>query len=289
MQHRALSLLCVTTLFFGCASGEVSPPASNPPPSTGGTSPPVTPPPSGGEPTTPPQGTPQPTPPGVTPTPTPQPMPPPSTDPSTMPPSTTPPPAGAPKGPFTCSLVIGIQATADWFNGGFEKMVDGNKWELMAVHSGFVNYWADPKHNIWNTKPSSACAMNADNPDRVILTALYLHWMSATVDEWVTQLTAAIKNLQAKYSNLKNVELATFIRSPEDKPCPGGMEFKSFIRPEQDMAYDKMPALFAPGLVTVAPKVRVDSCDDYNKNPPHLPGGPAARMATKMAAVYKGE
>jgi hypothetical protein len=201
----------------------------------------------------------------------------------------TPTPPASPKGPFTCSLVIGIQATGDWFNGGFEKIVDNTKWELMAVHSGFVTYWADPKHPIWGTKPSSACATNPDNPDRVILTALWLHWLPATVDEWVTGLTAAIKNFQAKYSNLKNVELATFIRAPGAMPCPGGMTFKSYIRPEQDMAYDKMPALFPSGFVTVAPKVTVDSCADFNNNPPHLPGGPAARMAMKMGAIYKGE
>jgi hypothetical protein len=231
----------------------------------------------------------EPTPKPVTPTPPATTEPPPSStttpDAGASAPTPTPTPAG-PKGPFTCTLVIGIQATADWFNGGFESMVDGTKWELMAVHSGFVTYWADPKNGIWGSKPSSACATNADNPDRVILTALYLHWMTAPVDQWVTTLSAAVMNFKAKYSNLKNVELATFVRSPGGKPCPGGMEFKSFITPEQDMAYDKMPALF-PGLVTVAPKVEVTSCAEYGGNPPHLTGAGKSASAKKLADIYK--
>jgi hypothetical protein len=47
-----------------------------------------------------------------------------------------------------------------------------------------------------------------------------------------------------------------------------------------------MATLF-PDLVTVAPKVAVDSCADYAGHPPHLPSGPAARAATKMGAIYK--
>jgi hypothetical protein len=196
-----------------------------------------------------------------------------------------PPPTG-PRGPFTCSLVIGIQATGDWFNGGFEKIVDGSRWELMAVHSGFIDYWADPKNGIWSSKPSSACAKNADNPDRVILVALSLHWANYTVEQWLTPLTAAVKNFQAKYSNLKNLELSTFVRSPGDKPCPLGDTFRAYDLTPADQAFEKMAAMF-PDLVTVAPKVAVDSCDDYAGHPPHLPSGPAARAAMKMGAIYK--
>ncbi len=290
MKHRALRILALGLTTLACSSPEAPP--SQPPPGTG--NPPVSPAPTptGSDPSV----TPTP-PPSVTPTPTPTPVTPPVTPspvvtPTEPPPAVTPdagPSAPAPtgaQGPFTCSLVIGIQATGDWFNGGFEKIVDNARWELMAVHSGFINYWADPKDKIWGTKPSSACAKNADNPDRVILTGLSLHWQKYTVDEWITQLSAAVKNFQARYSNLKNVELSTFVRSPGDKPCPLGDTFRVYDMVEQDQAYGMMKGLF-PGLVTVAPIVKVDSCDDYAGHPPHLPGGPAARAAMKMGALYK--
>jgi hypothetical protein len=209
----------------------------------------------------------------------PEPTPSPDTGPST-------PPSGGPRGPFTCSLVVGIQATGDWFNGGFEKIVDDNRWELMEVHSAFINYWADAKDPIWNSKPSSRCTMNADNPDRVILVVLSLHWEIVPADVWVTQITQAMNNFKAKYSNLKNLELSTFVRSPGDKPCPLGDTFRTYDLAPADQAFAKMAAMF-PDFVTVAPVVHVDSCADYNNHPPHLPAGPAASAAKKMGALYK--
>jgi hypothetical protein len=88
-------------------------------------------------------------------------------------------------GDYSCTMVIGIAATEQWFNAGFEKLVDGSKWEVLAVHSGFIQTWADPNGSFWKMGASSACTTNAKTPDRVIQVALWLHWMPATVDEWV--------------------------------------------------------------------------------------------------------
>ncbi|HXU82314.1 MAG TPA: hypothetical protein VN914_13020 [Polyangia bacterium] len=191
-----------------------------------------------------------------------------------------------PRGPFTCSLVVGIQATGDWFNGGFEKIVDSSRWELLEVHSAFINYWADPKNGVWGNQPTSRCAKNADNPDRVILVVLSLHWEIVPAEEWVKQITLAMNNFKAKYSNLRNLELSTFVRSPGDKPCPLGDTFRNYDLAPADEAFKRMAAMY-PDLVTVAPIVHVDSCADYNNHPPHLTSGPASRAAMKMGAIYK--
>jgi hypothetical protein len=191
-------------------------------------------------------------------------------------------------GDYSCTLVIGIAATAQWFNAGFEKMVDGNKWEVLAVHSGFIQTWADPKGSFWSMNPSSACTTNAKTPDRVIQVALWLHWMPATVDEWVKALDQVVQNWKAKNPNLKRLEFATFVRSPDMKPCPGGMEFKSYIRPEQDMAYEMIAAKY-PGLVYVAPKWEVKSCADFGGNPPHFSGTGATNAAKQIADYYNGK
>jgi hypothetical protein len=185
-------------------------------------------------------------------------------------------------------MVIGIAATAQWFNAGFEKLVDGNKWEVLAVHSGFIQGWADPNGSFWNNNPSSACTTNAKTPDRVIQVALWLHWEKATVDEWVGQLTKVVENWKAKNPKLKRLEFATFVRSPDMKPCPGGMEFKSYILPEQDMAYEKVAAMY-PGLVYVAPKWEVSSCADFGGNPPHFSSSGAAKAAKQIADYYNGK
>jgi hypothetical protein len=96
-----------------------------------------------------------------------------------------------------------------------------------------------------------------------------------------------VATAKAKFSNLRDVELSAFVRSPTDMPCAGSMPFKSFIRPEQDMA-NAMVAAKHPDLVTVAPVIRVDSCAEYNNNPPHFTNAAdAAKIGAKVAAVYK--
>ena len=212
------------------------------------------------------------------------PPPPPATDAAPAPA----PPSG-PEDPkaFECTLVIGIAATGQWFGAGFEKIVPNDKWELLAVHSGFIQYWADPANAFWGKAPSSPCATNAKTPDRVILEALYLHWMPATVDEWVKVLDETVKTFKAKNPNLKRLEFSTFVRAPGDKPCAAAMPFKSWIRPEQDEAYQKIAAMY-PGFVTVAPKFKVASCADYGGNPPHFTGGGANAAAKLVGEHYAG-
>ena len=300
MKHFALWTLAVGLTAAACSSAEMTP-AGSPPPS--GSPPAAKPAPtqSGGEPSASPTPVPV-VPPAPTMTPAPTIPPVAAPTPVETPPVVSPPPPpasaapdggasapapGRPRGPFTCSLVIGISATGDWFKAGFEKIVDNDRWQLMAVHSAFINYWADASNKIWSSKPSSPCTMNADNPDRVILTVLSNHWEKIPVEAWVTQISAAVKNFKARYSNLKNLELATFVRSPGDAPCPLGDTFRAYDLTPADQAFEKTAALF-PDLVTVAPKVHVDSCDDYNNHPPHLQlAGPASRAAMKMGAIYK--
>jgi len=199
-----------------------------------------------------------------------------------------PPPVTAPpdNGDYPCTLVIGISATGQWFNAGFEKLVDGNKWELIAVHSAKVELWADPKNALWGHAPSSACTVNAKNPDRILFTVL--NWVYTKVEEWVPPTVASVKNLQAKYPGVKRIELRTFLRAPMNKPCPGGSDYKSYIKTSQDEAHEIVAKMF-PGLVTVAPKLEVSSCADYGGNAPHFTSGGAATAAKIMAAAYGGK
>jgi hypothetical protein len=100
-------------------------------------------------------------------------------------------------------------------------------------------------------------------------------------------LDQAVKTFKAKNPNLKRLELSTFVRAPGDKPCPASMPFKSWIRPEQDEAYQKIAAMY-PGFVTVAPKFKVASCADYGGNPPHFTGGGATAAAKLIGDHYNG-
>ena len=264
--------------FSGCV-GAASPGGGTPVPGAdaaqGGGAPQLPPPPP---PPPPPPGQPPPPPP---PPPAPPPPPPPGTTPadagaapdSAPPPpaadagagaeAAAPPPAGTEE--FVCTRLIGINATAEWY-GAFDTMVDGARWELVRVHSGYVDKWADPKSEFWATAPTSPCMRNSGNPDRIIFVGL--KWEYTMASQWLPHLTAVVNNMKAKYPALKRVELGTFVRAPGNKPCPPNNPYRSSIYPGQDEA-NAMVAAAMPDLVRVHPKFEVKACSDF-QNSPHL-------------------
>jgi hypothetical protein len=115
---------------------------------------------------------------------------------------------------------------------------------------------------------------------------LYLHWMEATTDQWVTQLVAVVKNMKQKWPNLKRLEFGTFVRATNNEPCKVSMPFKSFILAPQDEAEAKVAAMF-PDLVVVRPKFEVRSCADFGGNPPHFSSAGAQATAKMIGEYYK--
>jgi hypothetical protein len=194
------------------------------------------------------------------------------------------PPAGDNGESYSCTLIIGINATAEWYSRGFEQLVDNAKWELIRVHSGFVEIWADPKASVWGTGPTSACAKNGGNPDRIIFVALNFEYN--TLAQWVPNLTAVVKNLQAKYPGVKRIELGTYVRAPGNKPCPQGPAYRSTITEAQDQA-NVMVAAANSALVTVSPKFEAKTCSEFSGNPPH-PSASGGTAWAKMIAEHYG-
>jgi hypothetical protein len=202
------------------------------------------------------------------------------TPPTPSPDAGTPPITGDPETQsYTCTLIIGINATQEWYSKGFESMVDNGKWELIKVHSGFVELWADPKNGVWGTGPSSPCAQNAGNPDRVIFIAL--NFDTTMLDQWVPPLTAVVKNLKMKYPGVKRIELGTFVRAPGNKPCPQAPAKRSTIAQAEDDAI-AMVAAANPDLVRVHPKFEAKTCGEFSGNPPH----PSASGGAAWAKLY---
>ncbi len=189
-----------------------------------------------------------------------------------------------PTSAFTCTLLIGIEATEEWYIAGFETMVDNTRWELMWYHSGFVELWANPNDAVWATSITSPCAQNADKPDRVIFVAL--NYLNDTLAFWTPNVTAAVANIQAKYPSAKRIELMTFIRAPGNMACSQAPAPRSTITPAQDQAM-AMVAAANPGLVFVSPQFEVKSCNEYSSNPPHPTAAGATAWATMMANYYR--
>jgi len=183
---------------------------------------------------------------------------------------------------YTCTMMIGIQATEEWYDHGFESVVDNSKWELVWVHSGFVELWANPNDPVWSTQITSPCAQNATKPDRVIFLALNFDY--TTPAQWNPVVDAAVANIKAKYPSAKRIEVRSFIRAPGNQACPQAPAPRSTITPAEDGAL-ALAAAADPTRVFVAPKFEAKTCGEYSSNPPHpSPAGVTAWI--KMMADY---
>jgi hypothetical protein len=184
---------------------------------------------------------------------------------------------------FTCTLLFGINATAEWYDKGFEGLVDGQKWELVRVHSGFIERWADPDSAFWKAAITSPCAQNATTPDRIIFVALNFDY--TTVDQWLPPLTATVKNLRAKYPSARRIELMTFVRAPGNQACPQREAKRSTIAPAEDQAIEQV-AQANPDVVRVAPRFEASACEEFSGNPPHPSAAGGVAWAQSIARHY---
>jgi hypothetical protein len=193
-------------------------------------------------------------------------------------------PAGPAETPmsYACNLVLGIKQTGEWFTAGFESIVENARWEVVPVHNGHIELWADPKNGIWAEKPQSPCAP-ATSPDRVIFVGTNYDY--TTVEEFLPKYVAVIENIKAKFAGVKRIELQTHVRAPGNVACPGALDFKTTIKPAQDQALEMAVAKY-PGLVVASPKFEVSACADYGLYP-HFKGTGAATVAKRIGEHYK--
>jgi hypothetical protein len=191
-----------------------------------------------------------------------------------------------PESNYTCTMMIGINATDEFYKAGFESVVDNARWESVRVHSGFVDLWANPASGLWGTAPTSPCAMNPRSPDRVIFVGLRFEWTDKA--QWVQALTGVVKNIKTKFPMVKRIELASFVRAPGNKACGSAPAYRSTIHPSQDQAIEEVVAT-DPVLLRASPKFEVTACSDFSGNPPHFAGNGAKNVAKLVGEYYAGK
>jgi hypothetical protein len=182
-------------------------------------------------------------------------------------------------GPFTCSLVLGLFTTSQWFNGtqpgGASKTflqngVDATKWEGKMQKYSYIEKWSDPANPIWNIPTQNACAANATTPDRVLFVGFspgipadqdYDKYHAQAMDQagWETQLNLVIANIRAKYPSAKEIDILTMGRAPNNMLCANNSDTDTIIAAYEDAAYQAV-ADASNGLVKVGPKYFVPDC-----------------------------
>ena len=184
---------------------------------------------------------------------------------------------------FTCSWVLGITTTGEWYEAGFEKVVDGKRWQITPIEMGHLEKWADPAHEIWQSPIQSACATNSKTPDRVVFNATKYEW--TTVEEFLPAYVAVVNNIKTKYPSVKRIDLITYGRAPGNMECAGANRPSySYIKAAQDDAAAMIPAMF-PGLVFVAPKWEHKACSDFGLCP-HVSAAANATLATTIGQYF---
>jgi len=189
---------------------------------------------------------------------------------------------------YTCTLVMGVSVTHDWFLAGFEDGagIDNGRWEALASAQGeisFIQMWADPNSGLWKMAKLSPCAMNADSPDRVIFVGL--NWNYTTEAEWLTQYDAVLKTIQAKFPSVKTIYLDTLIRGPGNHNC-GGMDATSHVVvwPFIDAAIQTEVAK-NPILLKAAPKLYAPDCSVFVGAGPHYTAA-GVKIVAKVYSDY---
>ncbi len=191
---------------------------------------------------------------------------------------------------FVCSEVMGLMLTDQWYTAGFEKAagIDDARWQLKWMDHAYIDEWANPNSTFWGIVPTSPCAQDSSNPDRVVLVAL--SWTLVTLADWETNVQKDVDNIKAKYSNIKQIVLMTIIRGPNNVSCGNTtvVAENTLIPSYVDQALADVAAA-NPNLVKVAPKFAAASCADFMGTGPHLtPAGDTA-IAQMVAATYANQ
>jgi rhamnogalacturonyl hydrolase YesR len=187
-------------------------------------------------------------------------------------------------GPYTCNEIIGGSLAGQWYAAGFENIVDDSRWQIIPKSEAYTNVWADPTNAFWSTAPTSPCTKGSDNPDRIIFIAF--NWVYTNAVQFQFDLENIILNIQAKYSNVKRIDLMTMIRSPDNQTC-GQATGEDVVAPFVDEAIANVVAAPHTVQVTAAPKFYVPDCSAFDpKTTPHFTADGNTAMAQIIGSYY---
>jgi hypothetical protein len=177
---------------------------------------------------------------------------------------------GPSAGPFTCTMVLGLFTTSQWFNGtnpgGATKTflqqdgIDATKWEGKMQKYSYVEKWADPANGVWKLTTQNPCATNASTPDRV----LFVGFSPDTKHDQPTiqaLLDKVLTNIKTTYPTAKEIDLLTMGRAPGNMMCANNSDADTVVGAYFDDAIQALSDS-SNGLIKVGPKYYVPDCNN---------------------------
>jgi hypothetical protein len=210
-------------------------------------------------------------------------------------------------GPFTCNLVIGLFTTSQWFSGmspgGASKTflmdgVDATRWEGKQTKYAYIEKWLDPTNSVWSLPLTNPCANSSGTPDRIVFVGFspgipadqdYQMYSSESTNEagWVMLLNSVIATIKMKYPSVKEIDILTMGRAPNNVLCSNNNDVDTIIEPYEDAAYQEVAAA-SNGVIVVGPKYYVPDCANSYifANDSDYTTTAANAIATQVAAYY---
>lgn len=184
-------------------------------------------------------------------------------------------------GPFTCTMVLGVFVTSQWFDGTnpggatttfLMDGVDATRWEGKMQKYAYIEKWMDPTNALWSLPTANPCAVNPTAPDRVVFVAFspgdaatdqdYQMYAAQGMTEagWETLLNTLIATIKMKYPSAKELDIFTMGRAPNNVLCANNNDPNTVIQPYEDNAFQAIAAA-SNGFVVVGPKYYVPDCN----------------------------
>ena len=150
------------------------------------------------------------------------------------------PPAAPPRGPFTCTELIGLYSSGEWWDAGFYDGLGALKtrWQGRFSHYGYTYEYANPGSYAWspvnvggvnNVRLTAPCAQNGNAPDRIVYQAW--SWQLTSEKAWVDQPVPCRD--QQKRSPAPCRDRRWRLRSPQLRACARADTPRSHVLPKR--------------------------------------------------------
>ena len=180
---------------------------------------------------------------------------------------------------FQCTLVIGYSQVQQWFDAGFENIVDNGRWQLLWAGGAGVEQWSSASYSGWSGSVSSPCSSGSDAPDRVIYDIS--GGLGTDPGAWTGPINSVIGHIRDKYPSAVKIGLIPVVGGPGHDGC-GGVRAA-----QQHPAIDEAIATLVGGDVEGGPSPELSNCSYYSDTMGHLTSQGSQEAAQQIGNFYR--
>jgi hypothetical protein len=181
-----------------------------------------------------------------------------------------------------CTHVIGYSQVRQWYEAGFEDVVEDDRWQLRWNGGAGVNMWRNPDFEGWNNPIASPCSTQSDAPDRVLLSISGPYGDDESA--WAEAIADTIANIRDKHPTATTILLQPVVGGPNHMDCFFGGQL---VRASWQHAHiDNAIASLVGGDVIAGASPEVGDCSHYVDELGHLTEAGKEAAAQSIGQFY---